>query len=150
MEKEYKIIIDQQVVDEYNAAYFKLHPRARKKPIEYTHHPLLNTWMILPRIQMNAVKQRWKDFGMYIIKKNGYENLQLDKFEMTFITYMNSRRRVDPDGTTPKFLLDAFTESQFIIDDSGKHLKSLTLITSYDKENPRTEIYVKVLEDGFD
>jgi hypothetical protein len=42
--------------------------------------------------------------------------------------------------------MDGFTESGFIVDDDGLHLKALTLKTDYDKENPRTEIYVKILE----
>lgn len=63
---------------------------------------------------MNAVKQKWKDFGVWLIKKYGYSDLQLDKFEMTFITYMPTRRRADPDNTVPKFLLDSFTEAKFI------------------------------------
>lgn len=37
---------------------------------------------------------------------------------------------------------NCFTESGFIIDDDGNHLKSLTLRTGYDKTNPRTEIDV--------
>ncbi len=53
---EYKIIIDQALVDEYCEYYFKLHPKAKKKPIEKPMHPSLNTWMILPRIQMNSLK----------------------------------------------------------------------------------------------
>ena len=144
---EYKLVIDQAVVNEYCQEWFKIHPRAKKPPIEKPHHPLLNTWMILPRIQMNALKQKWKDFGMWWIEKLGYKDLKLNKFTMTFITYMPTRRRVDADGTTPKFLLDAFTESGFIIDDDGKHLQSLTLQTGYDKEWPRTEIYVRTIEE---
>ena len=46
------------------------------------------------------------------------------------------------DNTVPKFILDGFSESGFIVDDDGQHLKSLTLRTGYDKNNPRTEIEV--------
>lgn len=55
-----------------------------------------------------------------------------------------SKRRVDCDNTVPKFILDGFSESGFIIDDDGKHLHSLTLKTGYDKDNPRTEIKIIV------
>ena len=143
---EYKLILDQSVIDKYCDEYFKIHPRSRKKPIEKPHHPFINTWMILPRIQMNALKQKWKDFGMWWINKLGYSDLKLDNFEMEFITYMPTRRRSDPDNTCPKFLLDSFTEAGFIIDDDGQHLKSLTLKTDYDKEYPRTEIIVKTID----
>ena len=116
---EYKLILDQHIIDEYADFYFSQHPRARKKPIERPMHPTINTWMILPRIQMNALKQKWKDFGVWWINKLGYENLKLEKFEMTFITYMPSKRRADPDNTSPKFLLDSFSEAGFICDDDG-------------------------------
>jgi len=39
---EYKLIIDQKLVDEYNKYYFKQHPRAKKKPIEKPIMPTLN------------------------------------------------------------------------------------------------------------
>lgn len=143
---EYKIIIDNALVDEYCQLYFKQHPRAKKRPIDRPIHPSLNQWMILPRVQMNTLKQKWKDFGKYIVKKHGLENKRLDNFEMEFKVFMPSRRRIDPDNTCPKFLLDAFTESGFIVDDDSKHLHSLTLQCDYDKDNPRTEIVIKILK----
>lgn len=142
---EYKIIIDNALVDEYCQLYFKQHPRAKKRPIDRPIHPSLNQWMILPRIQMNTLKQKWKDFGKFVIKKYGLENKMLENFEIEFLVFMSTRRRIDPDNTCPKFLLDAFTESGFIVDDDSKHLHSLTLQCGYDKNNPRTEIVIKTI-----
>ena len=88
--------------------------------------------MVLPRIQMNALKQKWKDFIVYWINDLGLQDKQLESFEMIFTTYMPTKRRIDCDNTVPKF----------IIDDDGSHLRSLTLKTGYDKNNPRTEIEV--------
>ena len=139
---EYKMIMDQQLIDEYNQYYFKKYPRAKKPAIEKPRHPLLNTWMILPRIQMNSLKQKWKFFGVWWCKKLGYDGLMLDKFDVEVITYMPTRRRSDCDNTVPKFLLDSFTEAGFIVDDDYKHLQSLTLRMGYDKDNPRTEIII--------
>lgn len=143
---EYKLVLDQSLVDEYNAYYFKKYPRARKPAIDKPHHPLLNTWIILHNQTMNKLKQKWKFFIIWWIKKLGYNDLMLDKFEMTFVTYMPSRRRSDCDNTVPKFILDAFTEAGFIVDDDYKHLTSLTLRMGYDKDNPRTEIYVNTID----
>lgn len=39
---EYKLVIDQKVVDDYNTHYFRLHPRAKKPPIERPIMPSLN------------------------------------------------------------------------------------------------------------
>lgn len=139
-----KIIIDDIIVQKYNDAYFKLHPRATKKPINHPWHPSINEWCILPRIQMNSLKQKWKDFGCWIIKYYGYENLKLDNFDIIITVFFNTKRRHDVDNQTPKFLLDAFTASGFIVDDDEQHLHSLTLKTGYDKSHPRTEIDVIV------
>lgn len=139
------LILDQKVLDKYNEYYFKLHPRAKKIPIERPTIPSLNTWIILPRIQMNALKQKHKDFIIWWINDLGYQDMKIDNFEMTYKVYMPTKRRSDPDNFTPKFWNDGFTESGFIVDDDGKHLKKLTLIADYDKDWTRTEIEIKLL-----
>jgi len=95
---------------------------------------------------MNNIKQKWKFFTVWWCKKLGYDGLMLDKFEVTVITYMPTRRRADCDGTVPKFILDGFTEAGFIVDDDYSHLTSLTLRMGYDKNNPRTEILIRTIE----
>ncbi len=142
-----KLILDNNVLEKYNKYYFSLYPKRKKVPIERPLHPSINVWMIMQRPAMNNLKQIWKDFCKWWVNELGYQNYKLEKFEMTFITYMPTRRRSDPDNMSPKFIMDGFTESGFIIDDDGSHLKALTLKTDYDKENPRTEIYVKILEE---
>ena len=63
-------------------------------------------------------------------------------FDIVITVFFESKRRHDVDNQVPKFILDSFTESGFIVDDDEKHLHSLTLKTGYDKCNPRTEIEV--------
>ena len=142
----YSLTIDRNTLAEYAKHYFKEHPRARKVPIEHPYHPSINTWFIMQRPQMNALKQKWKDFCIWFIRKQKLDTCALEQFAMTFTTYMPTRRRIDPDNTVPKFILDGFSESGFIVDDDGSHLRSLTLMTDYDKENPRTEITINVLK----
>lgn len=134
-----KLTLDNDVVKKYNNKYFFEHPRAKKEPITKPYHPSINTWMILPRIQMNALKQKWKDFVGFWVKLNKLENRQLDNFDLVVTVFFDTRRRHDCDNQIPKFILDGFTESGLIVDDDEKHLHSLTLKTGYDKENPRTE-----------
>lgn len=143
---EYKLTIDNKLIDEYADYYFKFHPRARKKPIEHPYHESINRWFIMKRPQMNMLKQKWKDFIIWWMRKLGYTDKKLGQFTMTFTVYMPTRRRIDPDNTVPKFILDGFTESGFIVDDDGQHLLSLTLMTGYDKDNPRTEIIIEEKE----
>lgn len=137
-----KLILDNAVLEKYNTYYFFEHPKAKKVPIEHPYHPSINTWCILPRIQMNSLKQKWKEFVKFWIKLEKLENRQLDNFDIVLTVFFNTRRRHDTDNQVPKFILDGFTESGFIVDDDEKHLHSLTLKTGYDKENPRTEIEV--------
>lgn len=138
----YTLILDDNLLEEYNEYYFKKHPRARKVPIPKPRHPSMNEWMILRRTQMNALKQRWKEFGVWWINKLGYQDKKLENFEVEETVYMDSRRRADADNFTAKFLHDSFTESGFIIDDDYKHFRKLTMMVDYDKEWPRTEIKV--------
>lgn len=142
--KKYKLILDNNVLAEYSKYYFKKHPRAKKMPIEKPWHPSLNTWCILTRIRMNALKQQWKNFIIWWIKSLGLENEQLNSFSITSTVFFNTKHRHDVDNYVIKFIADGFTESGFIVDDSEKYLHSLTLKTGYDKEHPRTEIEIFV------
>ena len=131
-----RLVIDNNTLEKYEQFYFRLHPKATKRPIDKPIHPLLNQWMIMKRPMMNALKQRWKDFIVWFIKEH------VCKCEMKFTTYYKTNRRHDVDAASPKFILDGFTESGFIIDDDSTHLISLTLECYVDKEYPRTEIEI--------
>ena len=137
-------MIDNNTLTEYEKYYFKQHPRASKKPITNPYHESINTWMIMKRPMMNALKQRWKNFIQWFIENQGYSNLHIKKCEMKFITYYKTNRRHDIDNGTPKFILDGLSESGFIIDDDSKHITSLTMECYVDKDNPRTEIEITV------
>ena len=141
-----KLIIDTDTLARYEQYYFKHHPKAWKKPIDNPYHPTINQWMIMRRPMMNALKQRWKDFMVWFINDQGYANLRIEKCEMKFTTYYKTNRRHDTDNSCPKFILDGFSESGFIVDDDSKHLNPLMLECYVDKENPRTEIEVKVYD----
>lgn len=91
---------------------------------------------------MNALKQKWKCFVIWWINELKLNNRKLDSFDILITVFFNTKRRHDVDNQIPKFILDGFTESGFIVDDDEKHLYSLTLKTGYDKENPRTEIQI--------
>lgn len=137
-----KLVIDNNTLNSYERMYFKLHPKATKKPIENPYHPLMNVWMIMKRPMMNDLKQKWKDFIVWFIKEQGYANLHIERCEMKFTTYYKTNRRHDVDSSSPKFILDGFTESGFVVDDDSQHITSLTLQCFVDKENPRTEIEI--------
>jgi len=132
-------------VDKYHKHYFKLYPKRKKKPIEAPTHPSINKWMVLPRIQMNALKQTWKEFIIWFVVNQGLKDKKIEKCSMTFISYFKTKIRKDCDNTVPKFILDGMADenAQLIVDDDSLHVTSLTLKCEYDKERPRTEIYIE-------
>lgn len=142
--KNIMLVINRETIISYEKFYFQKHPKARKPPIEQPYHPSINTWMIMKRPMMNALKQRWKDFIIWFVEEQGYSNLRIEKCEMIFTTYYYTNRRHDIDNSVPKFILDGFSEGGLIIDDDSRHLYKLTLQCKIDKQNPRTEIEIVI------
>lgn len=138
---EFKMTIDQPLLDEYYKYYFEKYPRRKKLPIKRPIHESLNVWSIMQNLQRNNLKQNWKEFIVWWINKYPPRiNVSIRECDIRFHTFMPTRRRTDPDNMTPKFILDGFVEAGFLEDDDSSHIKNLILACSYDKENPRTEI----------
>lgn len=144
------MIIDDDVLDRYAKYYFSIHQHAQKRPIPRPHHESINQWMILKRSAMNSLKQKWKDFIIWFIKEQGYDNLRIHKCEIEQTIYYDSHRRHDIDNTVPKFILDGLVESGMIEDDSSKHITKLTMTCDYDKFHPRTELVLRMIEFEYD
>lgn len=136
------LTIDSGVLARYEEYYFSIHKKATKKPIAHPYHESINVWMIMKRPMMNALKQKWKDFIVWFIEDQGYTNLHIEKCEMSFSTYYPSTRRHDVDNSTPKFILDGFVQSGFVVDDDSEHITALTLRCFSDPKRPRTEITI--------
>lgn len=143
---ELRITIDNDVLARYGQHYFELHPRAHKKPIARPYHESINQWMILKRPAMNALKQRWKDFIVWLANDNNIAGVGISKCEITHIVYFATNQRHDSDNTVPKFILDGLVESGVIIDDSSRYVTKLILQCEVDKAHPRTEIIINILD----
>ena len=141
-----KIIITQNDVDAYNEQYFKEHPKAKKEKISKPQHPSLNWYMTANNMQVNSVKQAWKDLVGLILSKYDLIDYGIEKCHITYTTFFKENRTHDLDNITPKFILDGFVDSGFILKDDCRHILSLTTIGKYDKENPRIEFDIEVLE----
>lgn len=141
-----KLVFDRDTLARYNEHYFLLHPRAKKQPIKQPYHESINEWMIMKRVMMNALKQKWKDFIVWFIRDQGYSNLRINDCELIYTAYYPNNRRHDPDNSVPKFINDGLVESGFIIDDDSTHVRSLKLKCGVDMERPRTEIKVIIYE----
>lgn len=144
--KEYTIISNQEILEEYFRYYFKKYPKRKKKPIDKPWHCSINKWFIMQRPQMNALKQAWKDYTTWLVKKYDYTNLHIEKCQITYKFFMPTKRRADCDNYTPKFTNDGLTEAGVIIDDDYRHCNPLIIELGYDKDNPRMEIHIRVTE----
>ncbi|MFC0903935.1 hypothetical protein ACFHWD_04415 [Clostridium sp. MT-14] len=97
----------------------------------------------MKRPQMNDLKQKWKEFGVWVVKQYGYENLNIQHAKVTYKFFFKTKRRQDNDNRSPKFMNDALTESKMILDDDYIHLNPLLIYGGYDKEHPRMEIIIE-------
>ena len=139
-----KLTIDNTTIEEYEKVYFAKHPKAKKSPIAHPYHESINQWMIMKRPQMNALKQRWKEFIKWVVVSSNYKDTHVEQCEIKFITYYRSTHRHDIDNSCPKFIIDGLCESGLILDDDSKHITSLTMQCFVDVDNPRTEIEIYV------
>ena len=144
--KRIKLSFDEKTLEKYNEHYFSIHKKAKKNPIAHPYHESINTWMIMKRPMMNALKQKWKDFIVWFVNDKGYANLRIQKCELIVTAYYPNSRRHDTDNSVPKFILDGLVQGGMIVDDDSEHLTSLTLKCGVDTEHPRTEMLFKIFE----
>jgi hypothetical protein len=97
----------------------------------------------MKRPQMNDLKQKWKDFTIWVVKKYGYENLHISKAIITYNFYFGNKRRHDNDNYVCKFTNDGLVDSGIVVDDDYLHLNPLIKHSDYDKEHPRMEILIE-------
>ncbi len=145
----YTIIIDNIILDEYNKYYFKTYPNRRKIPIEKTIAPTLNSFISKIRMEQNSIKQKYKEFSMWLARHYKINNLNLNKAKIIYKFYFKDKRRRDIDNMciSPKLINDGFVEENVFVDDSGDILALEFATFEYDKLNPRTEIYIIRVEE---
>lgn len=130
----------EELLEEWiNKVYFKKHPKAKNKPISSAVHESLNTWTIMRRPMANSLKQKWKEFGKFVIEKNGLLDLGIKKCKCKYIahkSYVNSKRRMDCDNIVPKFILDSLTSecTGVLVDDSCDCIEELTIKIIQEKD----------------
>lgn len=144
-EQEIKLVIDNNALSRYEEYYFGIHKKATKKPIGQPYHESINVWMIMKRPMMNSLKGKWKDFVVWLVKDQGYDNLHIDKCDLIFDTFYATHRRHDVDNSCPKFIIDGLCDGGLLTDDSSDHVASLLLRCDVDSVNPRTEITIRIL-----
>lgn len=134
----------EELLEKWLELYFKKHPKAKKKPIETPANPSLNKWIILRRISMNKMKQDYKDFTKFVINYYDLNDLGISECKCRYITYRKSKRRIDLDNTTPKFILDGLTSecTGVLVDDGIDCIQELILLSEYNGvHGARIEFY---------
>ena len=142
---EIKIVIDNKVLGEYKKYYFEHYPKRRVFPIDKPIPPSLNRFIGMKRITQNAIKQKYKEFAIWLSSYYKIDNLNIDKmiFEYTFFFPDHRRRDFDNLLLTPKFFNDGFILAGVMSDDNGEKLKLEFNPFQYDNKNPRVEIIMK-------
>lgn len=142
---EIKIIINNEVLDKYFEYYFNLYPKRKVKPIDKPIPPSLNRFTAIKRIVQNSLKQKYKEFSIWLASYYKIANLNLDKVEFIYIFYFPDHRRRDFDNLmlTPKLINDGFVEAKVLSDDNGEKLRLKFEAFQYDKSNPRVEIIIR-------
>jgi len=140
-----KIVINKEILNKYYEYYFDKYPKRKVKPIEKTIPPSLNKFIAYKRMQQNSVKQKYKEFSVWLASYYNVANLNLDKAKMIFRFYFPDKRRRDVDNLmlSPKLINDGFVEAKVFIDDSGDILELEFDKFYYDHENPRLEITIE-------
>lgn len=72
-------------------------------------------------------------------------NPRFEKCNITITYYFADRRKHDP-SNYDKMLLDGLVEANIIKDDNYNVIQRFTTIGKYDKNNPRTEVYIESLD----
>jgi Holliday junction resolvase RusA-like endonuclease len=88
----------------------------------------------------------WKD-EIFIFCQQNKIKLIKGQVKITLVYYFPDRRLRDYDNYAGKQIFDAL-KKQVIEEDNSRVVTSLTLKFDYDKENPRTEIFIKEIENG--
>jgi len=96
-------------------------------------------------MQQNDMKQKYKEFSVWLASYYKIANLKLDKAKMIYQFYFSDHRRRDMDNLmlSPKFFQDGFVEANVLVDDSGDILEIEFGSFKYDKNNPRVEIILR-------
>lgn len=112
----------------------------------------LNELLVIPdRFMMNGLKEKWGDLGEWIAKHYDIQGKMYSDAVVEFRIYGATKANRDLDNISAgiKFLNDGlFVKSEAFVDDNYNHINPLITVGDYDKDNPRTEIRISLIENG--
>ena len=86
-----EINFTEELLEMWTKEYMRKHPRTKKKPIQFSSHPSLNTWIILRRPMMNSLKQRWASFTAFVVDYYGLRDLGVSKCTLKYNVSKDSK-----------------------------------------------------------
>jgi len=112
-----------------------------KKPIP----PSLNEYIAMIRMAQNNLKQKYKEFSIWLAGYYGIDGLGLKDSRIVYTFYFKDHRRRDFDNLmiTPKLCNDGFVSAGVFKDDCGEYLKLAFNPFQFDKLNPRVEMLLE-------
>lgn len=159
MAEKILITLNREIFEEYEREYFKLKPRARIYPFrknktkkkELLYSVLsLNDVLPMPKEIYDTLKEKWGDFGVWVAKKYGMSDKKIDNSVMELRVFSETRVQKDADNIAGGYKLfgDGFAvQSGMFVDDNYNHINPLIIACEYDKENPRFEIRITIMEE---
>lgn len=95
----------------------------------------------------NKIKQKYQDLVSKQLKEHKLKRYK--KISLDFVIYYGSKRKSDRSNFLSiheKFFCDALVKMQIIEDDNDMFIESSHYYSGYDKNDPRCEIFINVIE----
>ena len=95
----------------------------------------------------NQIKSKYQDIASSQLKNHQFKKYK--KISLDFIIYYGSKRKSDRSNFLSiheKFFCDALVKMQVIEDDNDLFIESSHYYSGYDKNDPRVEIFVNIIE----
>jgi hypothetical protein len=95
----------------------------------------------------NKIKQKYQDLVSKQLKEHKLKRYK--KISLDFVIYYGSKRKSDRSNflsIQEKFFCDALVKMQIIEDDNDMFIESSHYYSGYDKNDPRCEIFINVIE----
>ena len=160
----FTIVINREIVEQYDKEYFKKNPRSRKswfknnwknkgiKNVKYLYGVLsLNDLLPIDSMAYSNLKKKWGDFGLWLANYYGISNKNYKNAVVEYRVFSETRAKKDIDNLigASKIVNDClFVKSGAFEDDNYTLLNPFLGIAEYDKENPRTEIRISILDEN--
>jgi hypothetical protein len=154
------ITIDRELIRKYNEQYFEEYPKRKKsffmnnwkskkkKPKELYSVLSLNDLLPINSMSYSNLKSQWGDLGVWVAKEHNLLNKNIENCIVEYRIFSENLAHKDCDNSIggSKLLNDGlFVSSNMMTDDNYSHINPFIGGIEYDKEHPRLEIRITVI-----